>query len=443
MSEEKKLNRVLGFWDLMSASLGQIIGAGIMSLTGAAIALTGKSVPIAFLLSTLFVIAQALPYIFINSTIRVNGGPYTIVSLFVSKKLGGFYTIVNVLSNLSLAMYALSAADYLMGLFGMGNRMLISAIILTAFYLLNLFGIDKFAKAQNLIVAILVIALVVFTIAGLPKVDWSSFSVAETWMTGGVKGLFRAATLLTFATGGATIIVSLSNEAKNPTRDLPLVIIISTLAVAVLYAVMSLVAVGVLPLDMTAGQSLVNTAKEILPYPLFVFFVVGGAECALASTLNSQFASATKPVLQATWDGWFPEKWGRLSKWKTPTFYLTVLYVIGMITIFTGLDIDEIGSLVLILGQIINFLIVYAMLKLDKVVPEEWHQSKFHVSNGALVFCAVLGFAACGVSFWLQCVGKPSWVLIGNLIMCVLSLGYSFWRYRSGKVTQVVTYEKN
>ena len=31
MSEEKKLNRVLGFWDLMSASLGQIIGAGIIS----------------------------------------------------------------------------------------------------------------------------------------------------------------------------------------------------------------------------------------------------------------------------------------------------------------------------------------------------------------------------------------------------------------------------
>lgn len=120
-----------------------------------------------------------------------------------------------------------------------------------------------------------------------------------------------------------------------------------------------------------------------------------------------------------------------------------MLYVIGMITIFTGLDIDDIGSLVLILAQIMNFLIVYAMLKLDKVVPEEWHQSKFHVSNGVLVFCAILGFAACGVRFWLQCVGKPAWVLIGNLIMCVLSLGYSFWRYRSGKVTQVVTYEKN
>lgn len=81
MSENtQELKRVLKFWDLMASAVGQIIGAGIMSLTGAAIALTGKSTPIAFILSTVFVVCSALPYIFINSTIRTNGGMYTIVS---------------------------------------------------------------------------------------------------------------------------------------------------------------------------------------------------------------------------------------------------------------------------------------------------------------------------------------------------------------------------
>ena len=43
MSENtQELKRVLKFWDLMASAVGQIIGAGIMSLTGAAIALTGK-----------------------------------------------------------------------------------------------------------------------------------------------------------------------------------------------------------------------------------------------------------------------------------------------------------------------------------------------------------------------------------------------------------------
>ena len=60
MSEEKQLNQVLGFWDLMAQAIGQIIGAGIMSLTGAAIALTGKSVPLAFIISTVVAILSVV-----------------------------------------------------------------------------------------------------------------------------------------------------------------------------------------------------------------------------------------------------------------------------------------------------------------------------------------------------------------------------------------------
>ncbi|AZO94485.1 hypothetical protein D7D81_07700 [Halocella sp. SP3-1] len=36
----RDLKRVLGFWDLMGTAVGQIIGAGIMSLAGVAIAMT-------------------------------------------------------------------------------------------------------------------------------------------------------------------------------------------------------------------------------------------------------------------------------------------------------------------------------------------------------------------------------------------------------------------
>ena len=196
-NSEHQLKQVLGFWDLMAASVGQIIGAGIMSLTGAAIAMTGKSVPVAFIISAFLTIFRAVPYVFINSTIRLNGGAYTIVQLLVSKKLGGFYTIISTLGQLSLAMYALSAADYLMGLIGMGNRMIIAIIILTLFYVLNLFGVDKFAAIQNIIVAALVIALIVFTLFGIGKVDWAGMTREGEWMTDGIMGLLQASSLLT------------------------------------------------------------------------------------------------------------------------------------------------------------------------------------------------------------------------------------------------------
>lgn len=37
-SSTKQLKQTLGFWDLMSTAIGQIIGAGIMTLLGPAIA---------------------------------------------------------------------------------------------------------------------------------------------------------------------------------------------------------------------------------------------------------------------------------------------------------------------------------------------------------------------------------------------------------------------
>lgn len=441
-SQDRELKQVLGFWDLMSASVGQIIGAGIMSLTGAAIAMTGKSVPLAFIISAILVVFRAIPYVFINSTIRTNGGAYTIVQLLVSKKLGGFFTIISVLGNLSLAMYALSASDYLIGLIGMGNRQVIAVIVLTLFFLVNIVGVDVFAKVQNLLVIALVVALIVFTVFGLGEVDWAGMTAEGEWMTDGLMGLMQASSLLTFATGGATMIVSLAGEAKNPTKDIPMVIIVSTLFVAVLYAVMSCVAAGVLPLEQTAGQSLVNTARAILPYPLFVFFIIAGAECALASTLNNQLASSTKPILRATWDGWFPESWGKLSKWKTPVVYLTVLYLIGLATILTGMDISVIGSLVLLIGAVNEFIVVYGLLNVEKVIPTEWAASKFHVGHGTLILCFLLAEAANLLNFWLNARGKSSFILIGNVVMAVVALVYSFVRYNSGKVTGEVTYEK-
>ena len=65
------------------------------------------------------------------------------------------------------------------------------------------------------------------------------------------------------------------------------------------------------PVARVANEPLTHVAKEILPKQLYVFFIVGGAWAALISTLNSQLASATKPLMQAANDGWLPAKLAR------------------------------------------------------------------------------------------------------------------------------------
>ena len=73
-SSTKQLKQCLGFWDLMGASVGQIIGAGIMTLLGAAISMTGRSVPVAFLIAAVITICQYAPLVFIAGTVRRRGG---------------------------------------------------------------------------------------------------------------------------------------------------------------------------------------------------------------------------------------------------------------------------------------------------------------------------------------------------------------------------------
>lgn len=109
----KELKRVLGRSDLMGIAVGQIIGAGIMSLTGIAIAMTGRSANFAFLISTLFVIAAAIPLVFVNSCLRLRGGFYTQTGIFIGAKWSGLYIIQYTIGCISISLFTLSLAQYL------------------------------------------------------------------------------------------------------------------------------------------------------------------------------------------------------------------------------------------------------------------------------------------------------------------------------------------
>lgn len=87
LTSTKELKRTLGFWDLMGASVGQIIGAGIMSLTGVAIGMTGRSAPLAFVLSAVMVLISWYPLTLINTTARFRGGQYSIIGSLLGENI--------------------------------------------------------------------------------------------------------------------------------------------------------------------------------------------------------------------------------------------------------------------------------------------------------------------------------------------------------------------
>ncbi len=435
------LKRVLGRGDLFSIAVGQIIGAGVFALTGVVIGITGRSVNIAFMIAAFLTILNALNPIFVGGTIRLNGGTYTQASLLLGQKFAGFYIILYIISNVGIAMYALSFADYLISLVpGLdGTKTIIALIILTAFYLLNYFGIQGAAWVQNGMVILMAAALALFIAFGTPKIQPGYFQ-QPGFITNGVFGLFTGTALLAYATGGAAVVVNFGAEAKNPTKDIPIVIIISTLAVAGVYAFMSTIAAGVLPLDVVANQPLTWVAKEVMPPALMYFFILCGAGFALTTTLNATLGWVTKPLLQATRDGWFPESLGKINKYGTPSVWLTIMYVLGVITTLSGWDIGQIANFSLVLNYIISLMMAYSVTRLPKVVPSAWNNSRFKISNGMLWVVAFIGMAASLFQVVVLGLNQSREQVIGNVIILVLATAFTVMRDKN--VNMEVSYEE-
>lgn len=220
----KNLSRVLGRKELFGIAAGQIIGAGIMSMTGIAIGMTGRSVSIGFLLASLLTIIITLPLIFVGSVFRMRGGMYTQAQIFLGPKFAGAFIPVFIIQNITVAVYALSFADYMLSLLPGINKTLIAVLFLTTFFVTNLFGIKGAAKIQNFMVVILALALSLFTAFGIFEIQPGFFS-QPGFFTGGWSGFLNATALLTFAVGGSFVVINFGAEAKNPTKDIPFAII--------------------------------------------------------------------------------------------------------------------------------------------------------------------------------------------------------------------------
>ena len=437
----KDLKRVLGKKDLVSIAVGATIGSGIFSLTGICIGMTGRSVSLAFILSAILVTIVALPVVFVSGTVRIRGGQYTQAALLLDQRFAGFLILTTFISNIGLAKMGISFAQYMVGIVpGLEPySKWVAFAMLTAFYLINLSGIENVAKVQNLMVLLMAAALALFVALGIGKIQPGYFQ-QPGWMTGGTLGLLTGTAYLQSATAGSFNAANYSGEAKNPTKDVPFAIIVGTMIVAVIYMLVGTVAAGVLPVEVVANQPLTLVAAEIMPRPLYVFFIIGGAGFALATTLNALLGWLPKPMMQACADGWFPASWGAVTKkTKVPYVWLTLVYLISSFGIVTGWDIATITSLTMFVTNINNIILSLAVIRLPKVLPEQWSKSYFRVSDAVLWMACVLSALAACTQLVLLFRTLTLQLMIGSLCFVAVAIAYVFWRNKY--VHMEVSYE--
>ncbi|RQM83708.1 amino acid transporter [Staphylococcus xylosus] len=421
MQQATNLKKVLGLTDVLGIAIGQIIGAGVMSLTGIGIQMTGSGITPAFILSAVITLLTMFPIAILGSTLPTTGGMYQYTSRLLSPKTGIFWLMLFMFLQITLSLYALSFAQYLEGFFPGVPVRTVAFLLLTILFIVNIIGIKSASIIGNLMVITLIVALSCFIIFGMPHIHFGVFN-SSSMFPDGFTGFFTAVGLVSFATGGAQVVAELGGEMKNPKRDIPIVIIVATIFVGILYAFIGSIAVGVLPIPEVAGRPLTSVAKEILPVPIFIFFMIGGAMFALATTLNSTFTWVTKSLLIAIHDGYLPKALGHVNKrFGTPHWLLLIFYIIGALPIVTGMSLNVVAQLGTGISLIVFAFPALAVTQLPKKYPEAYKQSPFKVPYPVLIIIAITAIIVLLYQSYLLISDLKMGYMIGTLIYILLS----------------------
>jgi basic amino acid/polyamine antiporter, APA family len=427
--EEKKQHKQLGFIDCLGIGIGQIIGSGVMVLTGIVVGMTGHGTPLAFICAALLVICTMTSAVVLSSAVPSNGGGYSYVKRLIGPRAGFIYLGMFVLTQVLIATFALGFASYFAALVPGVNEKLVAMLILAAATIVNLIGIKTAASVQNIMVACLLLSLLLFVAFGLPKVEWSNLALTgANIMPNGLSSFLQGVALLSFATGGAKFLAETAGEVKNAGKTVPRAMIVSTVIVAVFYALLGIVASGVLPLDQVAFQNLTLVAQTIFPAWLYYFFIIGGALFALATTLNGTLSWVTRGLQLSAEDGWLPEICAKENKGGTPVVLLLVFFVVGAIPILSGMDTTTISNMGVGLNQVLLVMEVIACWRLPKVMPEAYENCTMKLSKPVLYVLLVLSVVLNVATFFVSLSDMTTAVWIGIAIFLIALFIYTYVR---------------
>lgn len=424
---EKKLN----FTDCMGFCIGQIVGSGVFVLTGVVMGMTGHGMPYAFFLAAIISLVQLIPMAILGSAMPATGGSYVYAKRLIGPRAGFVYLMIFFLSQVLISTFALGFASYVAVIFPGVSQKLVASLAILAAAGVNLIGLKTSAKVQKCMVALLLISLAVYIIFGLPKINWSMLTpTMENLMPNGTLSFLRGAVMLSFACGGAKFLAENGGEVENPGKTIPKAMVVSTILVAVFYALVGFVAAGVLPIDQVAGQNISVVAKEIFPAPVYLFFVIGGAWFALLTTLNGTLSWVTRGLQRAAFDGWLPKSLGKENKAGAPIYLLGFFVVLGLIPVITGMDTADISNMGTGCSKLSDLLMVYACFRLPDVMPEVYERATLKFKPATLKAVMVIVFIVLGLSSIVSLSGLTSTQFIGMGVFIVASIIVMLLRYK-------------
>jgi len=437
-----RLRRSLGLWSLVSLGIGSVIGSGIFTFTGTAAAGTadrpgaGPGIALSFVLVAIACGFAGLCYAELASMIPVAGSAYTYAYATLGEIfawiIGWDLILEYAVSNMAVAVgFSAYFNDLLDNVFGvhlpasLSNPVLAGGALTGAIFNLPAFllimvltvilvkGIKESAAANNVMVIIKLAAIVAFIFGAWGAVDTANW---HPFMPNGFSGVLTGGAIVFFAYIGFDSVSTAAEECHDPQRTMPLGILITLVACAVLYAGVALVLTGIAHWSTLNNAAPVANALRALGYNRLRFIVTIGALIGMISSLMIFQYGQARVWFAMSRDRLLPSIFSRVhGKYETPD---VSTWVAGLVVgIGAGIfDIGTLGDLTNI-GTLFAFIVVsIGVIVLRRTQPH--HRRSFRVPwvpvlpIVSIISCSVLMFSLPWET-WLRFV---VWLAIGLVI---------------------------
>lgn len=369
MSEQKKL----GLPSVIATGVGLIVATSCLLSIGQGSSILGTPFIITMAVACAFNILTALSICELNALMpNLTGGlaQFTLAScgpfLTIITNMGGFICCQLILGSSEAAMFGNTLAEILPSVPISPTVWSIALVIIL--FILNLFGVDMFAKIQNVVAYGLIGSLVILGIMGCIKINSVAIVEQPPVLIQSYSETFSLLGLAFFLFIGVEFIVPISPSVKNSRKLVPLGMVLSLVIILVMQILMVFGFKNYTPWE-ELGQSTV-------PHILYGSILLGKAGTiwmsvvsmlAVISTLNTAIFGVSQLCAGMAKIGLLPSVF--LKKTKAGSPYVGMILVAVVLSAINATGLTSNDSLVfLIMTGCTFWIFCYIMVHIDVII---------------------------------------------------------------------------
>jgi len=363
---KERLGRSLGFFSTFAIGTGTMIGAGIFILPGIAFTNAGAGAILSFLIGGIISIATAVSMAELATGMPMAGGSYYYISRTMGAAFGAIIGLGSWFALIFKGSFALIGLAEYFQVFYPSSLYFVAAISGFVLLIINFRGAKSSGSLQNISIILLLIILVIFLAEVFLFVEPLNFNspTPDSPTSYGPASIITTTGIIFISYLGLAELAAISEEVKNPSKNLPRAFIASAVVVTIFYVLIMMAVVGMS--SIYAGAATITPLADIanLIYgEIGSTLIVFAALLATLSTANGAILSSSRFPFAMSRDALMPQWFVQIhKKYETPYNSILVTGVIMILLLFL-FDIQQLARL----GGAFNILI-FVLLNLTVII---------------------------------------------------------------------------